>query len=148
MAERNFTPYHKLSHPFGSNGTVSSGSSDSNGTAIDMRGYFAVTFMVQMGSISSSAVTSLKLQQSNATGSGWVDVPDAEVDIEADDDNGIFLIEFEAPTARYVRLVLDRSTANAAVSASLAIRATSRKTPVAYASADAVKSVTLVNGFN
>jgi hypothetical protein len=99
-------------------GAVAAGTTAINGTAVDTQGYSGVRFIVVAGALTATQVTSLKAQQSDDDGA-----TDAYSDLEgsltgpfADADAGKALVlEIHRPQKRYVRPVINRATANAAI---------------------------------
>lgn len=101
--------------PDGSGYTVAAGTTDVNSDIVDMQGFEAVRFIIGFGAITSSAVTSIKVQQNTAnSGTGMADLTGTSITVADDDDNRIAIVEVK-PLERYVRLALDRGTANAVV---------------------------------
>lgn len=99
-------------------GSRGAGTSDINGAAVDMKGYEGCLIRVEMGSITSNAVTSLKAQEADiATGANanWTDITGASITIDDDDDNKYVSLDVANVRKRYFRGVLDRGTANAAI---------------------------------
>lgn len=92
-------------------------------TGVNMAGYDAVKFYTLFGTITSGAVTSVKLQQSSDDGSsdGYSDLEDSAVDVADDDDNQIVVHDLIRPAKQYVRLVVDRGTQNAVVDGVFAV---------------------------
>ncbi len=92
------------------------GTTDINGTTLDMSGYDGVLVAVTMGAITGSAVTSIKMQQGSASNlSDAADLLGTAQTIADTDDEKTFYIDLNKPTERYVRLVVDRGTQNAVV---------------------------------
>ncbi len=107
----------------------SAGTSAINATAVDMAGFDAVTFIVAMGAIVSTAVTSIKVQQSSDN-STFEDLESTSITIADDDDNELFVAEVIRPAKRYVRVVVSRGTANATVDSIVAIQHLAHAQPV------------------
>ena len=105
------------------------GTNDVNGSSTDMDGYRNCRFTVVFGSISANAVTSLQMQQSDSSGSGWEDVGD-ELAVAANDDNQVFQIDLAVVTKRYVRGQVNRGTANAAIAIALYDKYNAKEMPV------------------
>ena len=103
-------------------GSRSAGTTDVNGTAVDMKGYEGLVALIEFGTITASAVTSVKMQESDSSTTGWTDIDDAEIDVAADDDNDYFAVDCANIRKRYARVVVDRGTANAALRAALYIK--------------------------
>lgn len=94
------------------------GTSDINGTTLDMAGFMGVLITVTMGAIVSGAVTSIKAQQGAASDmSDAADLEGSAQTIADTDDEKVFYIDVYRPTKRYVRLVVDRGTQNATLTA-------------------------------
>jgi hypothetical protein len=94
------------------------GTTDIESTIVDTAGYGGVKFVVQMGAITTGAVTSAYVQQNTAnSSSGMATLSGTTVTIADDDDGQYFVIDVAKPTERYVRLVVDRGTQNAVVAA-------------------------------
>jgi hypothetical protein len=92
------------------------GTSDINGTILDMQGFNGVLMVVRMGEITASAVTSIKAQQdTDVAGGTMADLAGTAQTIADTDDDKTFYIDLYRPTERYVRLVVDRGTQNAVV---------------------------------
>lgn len=92
------------------------GTTDINGTTLDMSGFEGVLVLVRMGAITGTAVTSIKMQQGAASNlSDAADLEGTGITVADDDDDQIFMIDLYRPLERYVRVVVDRGTANAVV---------------------------------
>lgn len=93
------------------------GTTDVNGDIIDAQNVNGgLDFGIHMGTITSTAVTSVKIQHGNAAdGSDMTDIPDASLNIPDSASNKLFEIEIVNPVKRYHRMVIDRGTANAVV---------------------------------
>jgi hypothetical protein len=103
---------------------------DINSTSVDMSLFEGVAFVVAFGTITATAVTSIKIQGSQDN-SSWFDLADTAVTVADDDDNQIFVAEALAITYRYARCVVDRGTANAVVDGIIAIQTGPKYLPVA-----------------
>jgi hypothetical protein len=112
---------------------TAAGTTDINGTGVDMAGYDAVRFVAGVGALTATQVTKLKAQQSSDD-----DDADAYADIEGSaagpladgDGNDLLITDLIRPTERYVRPVVDRGTANAVVDFVIAELYRSRDLPV------------------
>lgn len=93
---------------------VAAGATDIDCTAVDMQGFSGARFIALFGTLTASQVTSLTLKQSDDDGS-----TDAYSTIKAqsamadDDDNQICILEVVNPGKRYLKLTVERATANA-----------------------------------
>jgi hypothetical protein len=107
------------------------GTTDIEGTILDMSGYEGVLMLVRMGAITGSAVTSIKAQQdTDSAGGTMADLLGTSQTIADDDDNEIFVIDLFRPQERYVRLYVDRGTQNAVVASAEYIQYGPKAAPV------------------
>ena len=112
---------------------VAAGTSDQDGTGIDMQGWDGVMFIALLGTLSASQVTSMKVQQSSDDGSAdaYTDVEGSDSgNLDDDDDNDQIVIDILRPEERYLRPVLLRGTGNAVIDGIVAIQYKARETPI------------------
>lgn len=111
---------------------TAAGTTAINGSVIDMKGFDAVTFIVELGAITAGAVTSIKAQQGAQSNlSDAADLKGTSISIADTDDDKIVALEIE-PTERYCRVVVSRATQNAVVDSGLAIQAKAHSVPVTH----------------
>lgn len=104
------------------------GTTDIEGTVLDMAGFEGVLMIVRMGEITGNAVTSIKAQQGAESDlSDAADLEGTSQTVADDDDDQTFYIDLYRPTERYVRLYVDRATQNAVVAAANYIQYGPRK---------------------
>jgi hypothetical protein len=110
------------------------GTTDIEGTSVDMQGFEAVLFTVIMGAITANAVTALKVQQSDDDGAAdaYSDLEGTSQTIGDGDDGEVFYVDVFRPSKRYVRLYIDRATQNAVVAAAIAQQYHCREQPVTH----------------
>lgn len=96
------------------------GTSDINGDAVDMRDFDGCLIHVTFGAITSTAVTSIHVEGSDDGSTGWTDLTGTNQTVADDDDNQIFEVVLVDPAYAYVRVVVDRGTANAVVASAVA----------------------------
>ncbi len=101
--------------PDGSGFTVAAGTTTVNGDEVDTRGFEGVMFRIAFGTITSGAVTSIKLQHNDVSGTGQADIAGSSQTVLDTDDNKIFQSDVYRPTKRYMRMVTTRGTANAVI---------------------------------
>ena len=99
--------------------SVAAGTSNQNGTGLDMSqsgtGYRGVRFTALFGTLTSTQVTSLKAQESDDN-SNWSDLAGSNTGPMADaDSNKSLILDVYRPRKRYIRPVVIRGTANAAI---------------------------------
>jgi hypothetical protein len=88
------------------------------GSIIDTLGFNGVLFVIPFGTIASTAVTSFKVEHSDASDmSGNADIAGTAQTVADTDDDKVFYVDIRKPVKRYVRLLVSRGTANAALSA-------------------------------
>lgn len=108
---------------------------DIAGAECDMAGYDGVLMMVTFGTITGSAVTSIKAQQDTATGmASAADLEGTGQTIADTDDEETFYIDLYRPTERFVRLYVDRATQNAVVACAHYIQYRGRSAPSTHGS--------------
>jgi len=109
------------------------GTTDINGETLDMLGFEGVLVKVTMGAITATAVTSIKMQQGAASNlSDAADLEGTGQDIAVADAQKVFYIDLYRPAERYVRLVVDRGTANAVVASAEYIQYSARIKPTTH----------------
>jgi hypothetical protein len=86
---------------------------DVTSDAVDTAGFEGCIFIVPMGTIASSAVTSIKVQQCDTSGGSYADLLGTGVTIADDGDDKTYYVEVSRPREQFLKLVLDRGTANA-----------------------------------
>lgn len=107
------------------------GTSDVNGSVIDMEGYEGVMFIVAFGTITSGAVTSIKVQQGSQSNlSDAADLEGTSVSVADTAFNKLAIVDVYRPRERYVRVVVDRGTQNAVIDGGIAIQYGPRELPV------------------
>lgn len=109
------------------------GTTDITGAILDMSGFEGVLMQVTMGALTASAVTSIKAQQGDeADLSDAADLEDTAQTIADSDDDKVFYIDLYRPQKRYVRLYVDRGTANAVVASAEYFQYGPRSIPVTH----------------
>lgn len=117
--------------PDGSTYAVAAGTSDLNSDVVDMAGFEGVRFIIGFGAITSGAVTSIKVQQGQASNlSDAADLAGSAITVADTDDNKLAISEIYRPQERYVRLVTDRGTQNAVIDFLIAELYGARKKPI------------------
>lgn len=94
---------------------VTAGTTSTTSTAVDTLGYAAVRFLALFGTLTASQVTNIKVQHSDDN-STFADVSTSASSNMADaDSNKALIVELFKPQKRYVRLSVQRGTANAVI---------------------------------
>lgn len=125
---------------------VAAGTTLQNSSVVDMQSWDAVTFAVAFGTLTSGAVTSIKVQQgAAANGSDMADLAGTLLSIPDTASNKIALVEIYRPQKRYVRVVVSRATQNAVIDGAVAIQRGCRIKPVTH---DSTTVVTPEDPFN
>lgn len=105
------------------------------GSILDMAGYDGVMFLALTGDVTASSVLTLKAQQNVAnSGAGMADlVGTATFTADATNaDSAVLALDVNMPRKRYVRAVLTRGAANAAVDGLIAIQYGARSKPTIH----------------
>ena len=122
------------------------GTTDIEGTTLDMQGFDGVMAIVRMGTITSTAVTSIKMQQGAASDlSDAADLLGTAITVADDDDGQTFIIDLYKPRERYVRVYVDRGTANAVVASAEYVQYGPRNIPTTMNVTDAVTCETHIS---
>lgn len=102
-------------------------------STIDMSNYEGVLITVPFGTITSGAVTSIKLQGAPTDVDGdFADLEGTSQTVADDDDNTTFFVDLVKPISRYVRLYITRGTQNAVVGACIATQYNGRVKPATH----------------
>jgi len=111
--------------------SAAAGTTAVNSAAVDTQGFQGLVFTALLGALTATQVTSAKLQYSADGATGWADVAGSNTPAMADgDSNKMLVIELYKPQARYVRMVVNRATANAALDAIIVELLGAARTPV------------------
>ena len=106
--------------------TVAAGTSDiTPSSGIDMQdGYDGCLFMVEMGTITATAVTSIEVHQSSDDGGNdsYTAIVGTKVVIADDDDDKVFWLDMVRPRERFLKCIVKRGTANAVLEGITAIQ--------------------------
>lgn len=126
---RNFLKDHDVRRVMNS---VAAGTSDQNSSSVRMDEGRSITFLLLIGALTAGQVTQIKAQQSSDDGvvDDWTDIAGSLVGPFADaDGNKMLALEIFKPMKEYVRLVVDRGTANAVIDGVIAVISGPRKSP-------------------
>jgi hypothetical protein len=129
---KNFTPNNEIREAIThANGVAAQ--TTINGAALDFQGWLGgVVAVLKLGSIAANAVTSLKWQASDDSGTTYKDLIGTKVDIAADADNEYIVSEIYFPRYRHMRIVVERETADATVDSAVYILCGPRKARLTY----------------
>lgn len=96
---------------------VAAGQTDQTSSAVDMANFEGARFTALFGTITSGAVTSVKVQQSSDDGASdtYADLEGTSISVADDDDNQAVVIDVWRPRERYLKVVIDRGTQNAVI---------------------------------
>jgi hypothetical protein len=134
MINKNLSQETKISSAITPTAGVA-GTTDIEGTVIDMSGFDSVMAIVRMGAITGSAVTSVKWQSgTDSSVSDAADLTGTSITIADDDDDQIFVLDLVKPRERYVRIYVDRATQNAVVASAEYIQYNARTVPITQGS--------------
>lgn len=119
---------------------VTAGTSDVTSEYIDMLGFEEVTIVTGFGAITSTAVTSVKVQQCDTSGGSYADLASTSISVADDDDNQMTVHSIYRPKERYLKVVTDRGTANAVIDFQIAILCLPTNAPPTHDSATVVSA--------
>ena len=108
---------------------TAAGTTDVNGTGINMSAAEGVLFVVGFGTITSGAVTSVIAEESD-NDSDYTAITGASVTVADDDDNLIAVLDVRNFSKKYVRCTVDRATQNAVVDLGVAVIYGNHATPI------------------
>lgn len=111
---------------------TAAGATPVNCVTIDTQGYDGVCFVASFGALTAGQATSLKAQASNddAVSDPYADVAGTLTGPLADaDGNKTLVLDLFKPIKRFVRLTVNRATANAAIDGVVALLYRAEKTP-------------------
>lgn len=102
---------------------TSAGTTAINSSAVNMTDFAGVVFVVLLGTLTSTTVPSVKVQQSDDDGStdAYSDLESSSAAATDADGNKMLVVEVRSPLKKYVRAVITRATANAVVDGAIAI---------------------------
>jgi hypothetical protein len=104
---------------------VAAGTGDTqNGDTIDTAGYESIVFLVYLGTLTSGAVTTIKLQYGSASdASDMADITSGSVSVPQSTGGGKvwWSVEVHRPTKRYLRVCVVRATANAVINGAVVL---------------------------
>jgi hypothetical protein len=129
---------------------TAAGTTAINGAHVDMQGFDGVLFIMGVGALTATQVTSLKAQGGAAVNdSDQADLVNAVTPNLADgDSNRMVFLDVYCPQQRYVRPVVNRGTANAVIDFVIAILYQGAKLGYGLANSPALdatlKSVTVI----
>ena len=99
------------------------GSTNVNGSVIDMQGMDGVAFVMQFGTLTATTVAGLKVQQGDiANLSDAADLLGSQQLIADDEDDQVLIADVYRPLKRYLRVVAIRGTANAVIDGCMAFQ--------------------------
>lgn len=108
---------------------TAAGTTDVNGTGIDMANANGVMFVVGFGAITSGATTSVIAEESD-NNSDYTAISGASVTVADDDDNLIAVLDVRNRSKRYVRCTVDRADQNAVIDLGVAVIYGNSFTPI------------------
>jgi|TARA_Y100000310_G_scaffold271213_1_gene285611 hypothetical protein len=110
---------------------VAAGSTDITPSGyIDMQNFEGCMFIINFGTITATAVTGVRLQQCDTSGGTYADLEGSAQVVADSDDDQAFIIDCYRPQERYLKVIIDRATANAVLDGITAIQYGPRKLPV------------------
>lgn len=89
-----------------------------------MAGFQSVLFIISWGAITATGVQSVEVHTSSDDGAGdaYTAITGTKVSAADDDDNQLTYVEIHKPLEQYLKLIVNRATANSAVDGIIAIQ--------------------------
>lgn len=101
-------------------------------TAIDMQDFDSCTFVAVFGAIVVTGVQSVEVHESDSPSSGFTALAGSKIVVaDSDDDKAVF-VEIHRPLKRYLKMVVNRATANSTLNAIIAIQSQAKLVPVSH----------------
>lgn len=120
---------------------VAAGTSDQDGTVLDMAGYDGVLFVAALGDVTSTSVLELQVFGNTANSTSSPSPVELTADSAgpttagaSDNDNKLYVVDVVRPAYRYVFPRVKRGTANAVIDGVLAVQYRSRSVPITQGS--------------
>lgn len=125
---------------------TAAGTTTISSSGVDMSDAETVTFYLALGTLTATAVPTVKVQQSDDDGASdaYDDLGGSLQTFDDQQGNKIVAVEVIRPLKRYVRIQVGRGTANAVLDGAVAVKSHIRKTPVAQHSTVAGTPKTLI----
>lgn len=121
--------------------SVTAGTSDQDGTVLDMTGYDGVLFIAALGDVTATSVDELQVFGNTASSTSSPTPVELTNDTAgpytagaSDADNKLLIVDVVRPAYRYVFPRVKRGTANAVIDGVIAIQYRSREVPVTQGS--------------
>jgi len=83
--------------------------------AVDITGATSVLCCVDLGAIAATGTATIQVTECATSGGSYTDITGATIAAAADDDNKILFLEVVNPTLQYLKIDVDRATANSAI---------------------------------
>ena len=112
---------------------AAAGTTAVNSDGVSVAGFDGVLFVALFGTLTANQVTQIKAQQSSddAAADAYTDIEGSEtVAMDDADDNLMCFIDIFRPEEEYVRLVIERATANAVIDGVVAILYRAKDRPI------------------
>lgn len=118
--------------------TYASGTADRTSKVVDTKGFDSVTIVTHFGTIASSAVTDIFLQEADAasdadTLTSGANLAGSSQTVADDDDNEVKYIDINKPLKRFLQLTVNKDATNACAESAVAYLYNADKVPVTQA---------------
>jgi len=111
--------------------SVAAGTATTTTDVVDMAGFEGAMFVVTLGTVTATGVTTLKLQQCDTSGGDYADLTGTGlVSTGTTSDEKIMLVEIINPLERYIKLVAVTSVANVGIDSINVFKFGSSKLPI------------------
>jgi len=116
-------------------------------SGVDTKGFGGCLFLADFGAIVATAVTSVEVHQSKDDGASdaYTALLSSKVSVSATDDNKIAWVDVTIPHERYLKLIVNRGTANATLDSIDAILYDATSAPTTHDAATVAAGKLLVS---
>lgn len=111
---------------------AAAGQTDVTTSAVDTREFDTVAFYALLGTVTAGGSGTLKVEQSDESGSGFTALDGASVAYTDADGDDVLIVEVSQPRKRYVRAVIERADQNVQVNGVLALLGQAKAAPVEH----------------
>jgi len=110
---------------------VAAGQATTTSDVVDMSAFESVMFLIALGTVTATGICTAKIQQSDASGSGFADLEGSSiVSTGTGSSNKIMQMELINPQKRYLKVVAVTSVANVEIDSIVAHKFGAKKVPI------------------
>ena len=108
-------------------------------TGLDMAGFESCTFIASFGTLTANQVTSVEVHQCDTVAGTYAAIAGSNSGpLDDDDDDKLVVVTVVRPREQFLKVVINRATANAVIDGVVAIQSPAHKAPVSHAASVAL----------